>query len=1022
MADIWDQFPDAQQEDAFAQFPDADPYAGQIQPGTGRNLALGAKTVGSIGANILAAPADMLALVGKGLLFAGDQTLGRAGTAITSQFDDQPGTDWSATNSQSVIPFAPFSEGIKSFGNEAARTVGLDSFADTKAVTPAEQAVTFGAEIAGSVLGGGGLAAVAKSGAKSSADEISALNRVFTEAYGKMIPGVRATVPEAVPVLGGKTIATPSIGDMTKPYAIAAERAAADPSKAALYLTAPHLADAAAGTAAGYVGGQLQDPNSPIPNWADPFAIAGAGFLGSSVASAAGGAGRGTSVALTDAAANPQGEFGGAKKSVVDQAARIMQGQAQLGGQAPAEAVNVIEAALAEQRAAGLNPLNTTGTLSNNNGLVSLEKGLRADPRYNASFMNADDAINQNYTNTLESQFGPTVPTDKQTAVDFVERDAATRRASAASDVASAEAAKLAADKEAAKLQSEMLATGTTPQGKASTTAGIDIATAEKQAREQNFEIPRQQRYDEAKAAGSQVQADSEDLAALGLELEKAVGPLVAPNSALSGVIGRLKRLVPEQVEGEAPKKPVAVNGQDLIELEKELSAAITENRANGALVARLEQARQGVTSELENLAETDPNFGQARQEAEDFFRQGAPVYRGDADRQTVAGQIRSSELSQSAPPLSQIPEQYFATREGAQNLKTILANDPKAQAKITEYLVQDMLDVVGKDGQISPAKIDAYLRNRADALAQFPAARKQIEAMRSRIVSATGKMTDLEIDLKAKRAVQEATEVDLNTGAARLFLGTTPDKAVDAILGGKNPKADMKAALQLLSKDPDGRAVEGFKQALLDRVYERTTNKSKLSSGDRSTSQSKTLSNLSGDQQAALAEVYSPEAMNAVRAVEKQIEILARKSRQATSGSSTVETGLNRQALEAMGKLSLRGALGNFKGGAASANIQLLADTIKVVPGLNDAAKQQAVRDLLAKSMQDPDLALKLLNRPVDPEKIPMWNRQLLNAVGIQTATREEGREERPPLEIDIYADPKKRPGPAVDLPTIEK
>ncbi len=127
------------------------------------------------------------------------------------------------------------------------------------------------------------------------------------------------------------------------------------------------------------------------------------------------------------------------------------------------------------------------------------------------------------------------------------------------------------------------------------------------------------------------------------------------------------------------------------------------------------------------------------------------------------------------------------------------------------------------------------------------------------------------------------------------------------------------------------------------------------------------------------LAQVYSPEQMQALRRAQKALEPLAQRSGQATTGSITAENSDLPWKVLRVGLNPLYGAL---RAGGIVARVK---DSFGLVFGNDNVAQ---ANELVKRMMFDPDLAAHLLTR--DPKAGgPAWNAKLQKLIAGGEAVR---------------------------------
>lgn len=322
--------------------------------------------------------------------------------------------------------------------------------------------------------------------------------------------------------------------------------------------------------------------------------------------------------------------------------------------------------------------------------------------------------------------------------------------------------------------------------------------------------------------------------------------------------------------------------------------------------------------------------FPEAATQADDLLQR---VSQSDDSGRAVAAEIKAHET---------------ATRQNAQaSREQIRAQQQSDAAARTER--KSGIDVARQ----SAREAEAQAKKGMDAAAV---------ADRQKIDVARGQQ-------RVAQANVDEVQTDIRSGPTSLVYDKAPDKAVTAVFGSDNPERDMRAIVARLGgKEATTPEMQGWKKAVADHLQERimNVNPGAVSQGTDTVGFAKLVREFRRNEK-VLAEVYTPEEMNALRRAQKAIEPLQNLRAQATVGSPTAENSqLGMRIVEVM----LRTKYGALKGGGIFRNLKI---------GLNALAKPElGAQRLVERAMLDPDVAMFLLDYPVREAGGPAWNSRL--------------------------------------------
>ena len=689
----------------------------------------------------------------------------------------------------------------------------------------------------------------------------------------------------------------------------------------------------------------------------------------------------------------------------------------------PEAAARNIEEGAAFSHAEGL-PTPTAGLMSNDEGMISLEKRARLDDP--VPFQRRDREVRTAAGEQLRSM-RPEGEVDLSLPGQEARRQVEAQRGAAEQGVTSARAG-LARVQEADQ-------------------QGLDRAQVEMRAAEQAGEV----RATAAKEATEKAKRAEQDI---GIEaasrreltddaskrLDKAVvedtmRPMQAEQSALYAAIPDDIELdatplveAARQLRAEAPRGLRApsldpfdesafvtrdgstetigfVTSGDLKSMRPRLAKSIQEAQAKGDFeradaLKRIKQTAEGM---IDDLPESQQAVQFTREQMGPKFGQGAG---GELRRD-----INRDDLARTKTPPTVTASRFLKTGAGgeevAADLQRILRDSParaQGQAAARDYILSDLAKVVGRDNTIEPRALRHWIANRQGALREFPEIRAEVDGMLRDVMARKGsteRLQGLERDVAAargadKRRLQDQlsaqqtearaakgrmqgelerrvgelkrTEREIADSALSLILDKDPQKAVASVFGSRNPDKAMAEVVTKLGREPG--AAKAWKAAVSDYLERQTTNTATGQTLDASDPVSWAKSHrFFKDHQKTLARVFTPEEMNALTRVSRLMEPYTRLGIQATAGSPTAENLTEHlRPLEAV----LRWHYGHLRTGGIMRSIRL---TLSAIPGLSQAA---ATNRLLHRMQLEPELAQHILRAPTDLKARPAWNKRL--------------------------------------------
>ena len=642
-------------------------------------------------------------------------------------------------------------------------------------------------------------------------------------------------------------------------------------------------------------------------------------------------------------------------------------------------------------------PVPTSGILSNDEGLIGVERALRrqsADksldtPPIGPKILRNDRAVSQAAADKVASlDPGPNV--DPRDATRFAKQQETDRMAAATGRETTARGA-LEQAQQAEQQLGQPIKAASADAGPAS--QALDDLVVNKTLRPMQSEMRR---------SANAIDPDGTVMRGTG-ELEQAVADIEDRVSALvprseivpEGFVQRLRAVFPREAVDEAGNPTGEITGgqvslREMQELREVISPAITKARKAGdiGIADSLKRVKQALDAELENMAaEGTPEGLQARQHLDRYRDEFAPLF-GRGEGRNLRRDVNADDLHRSNTPPTKTAERFIRTgggsREAAADLKRILDSspDPRAgQAEVRRYLTASLSRAVDQDGTINVLRLSKWADDHEGVLSQFPGLRNEVNALRRAAVNRRDTTSRLQKELVDAAAAVKAERADIDGSALSLMLDSDPTLAVRRVFSSRDPETNMAELTRMVSRDPA--AARGWKKAISDYLEQTLTktNTESTEGGSRNVSLAE-ITNLLTKHEKVLAKVYSPAEMRALREAQMAVRDLSR--RMLASGGPGTTTAEDLAQVMRMSEVGLRAVYGHLKAGSIMRSIRLAMQT---VPFLN--AEKHTGR-LIERAMFDPELAAKLLTTPSSKPERLQWGKDIAKLLGVEAAARE--------------------------------
>ncbi len=390
-----------------------------------------------------------------------------------------------------------------------------------------------------------------------------------------------------------------------------------------------------------------------------------------------------------------------------------------------------------------------------------------------------------------------------------------------------------------------------------------------------------------------------------------------------------------------------------------------------------------------------------------------APRYRaGPGDEAEKFTREVDRDPTRSKTPRSETAGRFLGSRETVQSLKRVFAGQPTeaaGNAAVRDYLRSEFASsVLNPDSTLNARRAAAWMRNRADVLAEFPAVRAEFDDLAARARQgeqlsgeaktalkeartrrrtteqrlerdrrSTEQRLDRNID-ETDRVLQRdirATEEEIDRSIVGNLLNEDPRDVADRILSGRwDAEKDVDRINGILKNDEA--AQRGWKAAVSEALHKRVTGTTKIDEGRAGSSETfraelDKLDKLFKDHERLLTKIYSPEEMSNLRQAHAVLEPLKNATVRATGGSNTADKFEN---VWRVAEAGLKAKYGVLKGGGILRTLRIVAATL---PNNNES-----VQRLIERAWFDPDLAQYLLTnkvRDLDYQASNAWVRRIM-------------------------------------------
>lgn len=711
-----------------------------------------------------------------------------------------------------------------------------------------------------------------------------------------------------------------------------------------------------------------------------------AGPVGEAAAGLAGAmAGNATGASVAGAHKQAKGLFGasgvgGESPVIADTAAAHVRGAAL----DPVAAADEIKAARSRYAEAGL-PTQGAGVMSNDEGLMALERGARTAPDTAPTAMKQDRELRTALGGKL-GQLDPGADVPSQPLVDSLRSEVDSRRAAASGAVKSAEA-DVAASEAAEQGVAERLRQE--PGAGAQASVDLDNVIVEQTLKPMRERL-RQMREGIDPEGSIRVPGDGMVAAVDRMESDLPVGGIAGdqvPQAQASAI---------RRDYTDAAGAPKDVSFRDAQRLRPALSEGVNKARMSGdyAKADNLKAMKAELDAMVERLAEDGSPAGQRAREYLNAHRdEFAPLFdegAGGRFRKALNADGRDRANTPASATGGRFVHSGAGAGEDAASLAKILKASPagsEGRGHVRTILLSQASGAIEASGKVNLRSLDKWIDSYKPVLDQFPEVSAEITKLRADALNgrdATARLQSLVGDAKAG---VDRTEAGIQASALRLALSDPDPKNLIKGVFSDGPSANPSKRMQELvemTKHSEA-ASKGLRKAVSDYLTERLTNTASEATSDSSYPVSfDKVSKLMRSHEQALTALYGAgsQEMKALREVQGALRDMSRRANKASIGSNTAEDF--RRALNAAGHGATPGRLAHV--------VNAVSVIGKVVPAFQ---VDRRVNELVNRAMFDPDLALMLLAGPknANSPSAKAWGHRVSLLMGV---TGSEEKEEK--------------------------
>jgi hypothetical protein len=301
----------------------------------------------------------------------------------------------------------------------------------------------------------------------------------------------------------------------------------------------------------------------------------------------------------------------------------------------------------------------------------------------------------------------------------------------------------------------------------------------------------------------------------------------------------------------------------------------------------------------------------------------------------------------------SEIPDRVIKANKSVEGAKALMSEAAGAGTKEHKQVIETLKSYINSDilsnfvetsGKVNPKKFESWSKSNPGSFVLYPELKTKLKDLKNAQIHVDRTITQNE------ELLSNFYKNSMGKFLGSKFEGVNPDKIASRILGSTNSESVMQEAVELLSKDKTGNAIEGLKRSVIDNL----NNKFK---SDKFTFA--TFNSYLDQNRKALSKIFNNEQM---QVLEKSKDLLKNQAVMERAGkgtnSDTAAKLMENFAEKSGGKASE--ALTGFK---IPSWIVSIGDWSK---SITDAGKLKYIH----KALLDPKMAKFLLQKDVKTKK----------------------------------------------------
>ncbi len=342
--------------------------------------------------------------------------------------------------------------------------------------------------------------------------------------------------------------------------------------------------------------------------------------------------------------------------------------------------------------------------------------------------------------------------------------------------------------------------------------------------------------------------------------------------------------------------------------------------------------------------------------------------------KQSLGGKFAEKSRSGKLYPTETARSFLMGPTEGVQQLRKIIDDSENldvAENSVRRFLIAQMSQgIFDKSGKVVPKTANKFYRDYQPVLAQFQEIDSEVKNIAKSFELKAKRVDSFASELSAAKKAQQQSNKDLQDSAFRFFTNEAePDVVFRNIFASDSPEAYIKDLKTRFGDNPQ--FMDSLKSNVSDFIV-RTT-KSPVSDGDVTLSGIlKVLDN--SKTQRALSELYTPKEIARLSLVKETLANLDSIPAGVATQQFRTEVG---SGLGERARILLASVYGITKGRGIFTITKMLSDLV------NPDSVSEVSREILTRSMLDPEFALLMLKKDVSGNREALKTYILNNIIG---------------------------------------